>query len=239
MAVQVAADVVLGDQLGELAVGGGGDLAVALAQLGLDVGEAEALVDLLLGRVARDLARLGLEDPVLGDREALLHRPLAQVDVVGGRAGEVLEQVAVGVGLDDPQVDRDPVVGDDPRPGGAGGARLRGELVLGQRHGQRLRVARGRDQVDVLARLGAPPRRARRPRPGRRPGARAAPPRAPRRPAAPPRAAGAPPGPFSPSLASAASTFSSAFGPSPLSPRIRSLSAASRSSSRLEMPSSS
>ena len=41
---------------GRVAVGGRGDLAVALAQLGLDVGEAEALVDLGLGRVAGDLA---------------------------------------------------------------------------------------------------------------------------------------------------------------------------------------
>ena len=53
---------------------------------------------------------------MLGDREPLLHRPLAQLDVVLGRAGEVLEQVAVGVRRDDPQVDRDPVVGRDPRP---------------------------------------------------------------------------------------------------------------------------
>ena len=71
MAVQVAADVAELDQLRQLAVGGRGDLAVALAQLGLDVGEAEALVDLGLGRVPRDLARLDLGDPVLGDREPL------------------------------------------------------------------------------------------------------------------------------------------------------------------------
>ena len=114
VAVQVAADVADLDQLRQLAVGRRGDLAVALAQLGLDVGEAEPLVDLLLGRVALDLAGLDLDDPVLGDREPLLDRPLAQLDVVLGRAGEVLEQVAVGVRGDDPQVDRDPVVGDDP-----------------------------------------------------------------------------------------------------------------------------
>ena len=120
MAVQVAADVGELDEIGELARRRRRDLAVALAQLGLDVGEAEALVDLSLVGVLGDGAGLGLEDPVLGHREALLDRALAQVDVVLGRAGEVLEQVAVGVGSDDPQIDRDPVVGDDL---GAGGCR--------------------------------------------------------------------------------------------------------------------
>ena len=57
------------DQLGQRARGRGGDLAVGLAQLGLDVGEAEALVDLGLGRVARDLPGARVGDPVLGDRE--------------------------------------------------------------------------------------------------------------------------------------------------------------------------
>ena len=60
VAVQVAAQVGELDQLRELALGGRGDLAVALAQLGLDVGEAEALVDLGLGVVERDRARLDL-----------------------------------------------------------------------------------------------------------------------------------------------------------------------------------
>ena len=51
VAVEVAADVADLDQLGQLALLRGGlELAAALAQLGLDVGEAEPLVDLLLGR---------------------------------------------------------------------------------------------------------------------------------------------------------------------------------------------
>ena len=95
MAVQVAAQVAELDQLRELAGRRRGDLAVALAQLRLDVVEAEPRVDLVLGRVAVDLAALGLGDPVLGDREPALDCALAQLDVVLGRAGEVLEQVAV------------------------------------------------------------------------------------------------------------------------------------------------
>ena len=97
VAVQVAAQVADLDQLRQLAGRRRGDLAAALAQLGLDVVEPEPRVDLLLGRVARDLARLGLEDAVLRDRQPLLDCPLAQLDVVLGRAGEVLKQVAVGV----------------------------------------------------------------------------------------------------------------------------------------------
>ena len=45
MAVEVAADVVDRDQLGELAGVARLDLSPALPQLGLDVGEAEQLVD--------------------------------------------------------------------------------------------------------------------------------------------------------------------------------------------------
>ena len=74
---------------------------------------------------------------------------------MGGRAGEVLEQVAERVRLDDPQVHGDSVVGGDPGPGPPGRARLGRELVLGQRHRERLGVAGGRDQIDVLAGLGA------------------------------------------------------------------------------------
>jgi hypothetical protein len=51
--VQVAADVVERDELGQLAFARRLQLARALAQLGLDVGVAEPLVDLLLGRAER------------------------------------------------------------------------------------------------------------------------------------------------------------------------------------------
>ena len=76
--VQVAADVLEVDQLGQLAFARRLQLAAPLAQLGLDVGVAEALVDLLLGRAELGLTALGVGDPVLGDREAARDRVLAQ-----------------------------------------------------------------------------------------------------------------------------------------------------------------
>jgi hypothetical protein len=47
------------------------ELAAVLAQLGRDPRQAEALVDLLLGRAAVRLAGRVVEDPVLGDVQAL------------------------------------------------------------------------------------------------------------------------------------------------------------------------
>ena len=96
--VEVAADVVDRDQLGQLALARRLQLAAALAQLRLDVGVAEPLVDLLLGRAELDLAALDV-----GDRRARRPRGRAPTassrscDVVGLGAGEVLEQVAEGL----------------------------------------------------------------------------------------------------------------------------------------------
>ena len=215
--VQVAADVVDRDQLRQLAVAGRLQLAPPLAQLRLDVGVAEALVDPLLGRAELDLAALGLGDPVLGDREAAGDRVLAQLDVVGLGAGEVLEQVAEGLRGDDPQVDRDAVVGLGAdavraRVAGGGDQRVGGEVL-----GERGRLLGGGDQVDVLAGLGPAPDRAGDLDPvggrvlaqrrgqllGDRPRLRE-------------QDAALGPSPGSPSRSSEARTFSSTFGPSPL-----------------------
>ena len=104
------------DQLRQLAVLlriGQRELAAALAQLRLDVGEPEPLVDAGLVLEGLDLAALDLLDPVLGDREALLHGALAQLHVVLLGAGEVLQQVPELGRRHDPQVDADPGVGAD------------------------------------------------------------------------------------------------------------------------------
>ncbi len=160
MAVQVAADVAERDEVGQPPLSCRLQLAPPLAQLRLDVGVAEPLVDPLLARAELDLARLGVGDAVLGDREAARHRFFAQLHVVGLRAGEVLEQVAERVGGDDPQVDRDAVVGLGPHAVRARRPRRGDQRVGGQVLGQRRRLLGGRDQVDVLAGLGPAPHRA-------------------------------------------------------------------------------
>ena len=115
VAVEVAPDVLQRDQLRQRARRRGCDLAVGLAQLGLDVGEAEALVHLGLGRVASRPRRCAVSViPCSETESSIRYGSLAQLDVVLGRPGEVLEQVPVGSGRDDPQVDGDPVVGRDP-----------------------------------------------------------------------------------------------------------------------------
>ena len=152
--VEVAADVAELDQLRQLPFARRLQLAAALAQLRLDVGVAEPLVDLVLGLAEGDLVGLGVGDAVLGDREAALHRVLAELDVVGLGAGEVLEQVAELGGRDDAQVDRDAVVGlraDAVFARFAGGGDQR---VVGEELGKLLALVGGRDQVDVLAGLG-------------------------------------------------------------------------------------
>ena len=160
MGVEVAADVVELDQLRQLAFARRLQLAAALAQLGLDVVVAEALVDRLLALAELDLAALGLGDPVLGDREAAGDRFFAQLHVVGLGAGEVLQQVAEGGRGDDPQVDRDAVVGLGADAVGAGSAGGGDQRVAGEVLGEGCRLVGGGDQVDVLAGLGPAPGRA-------------------------------------------------------------------------------
>ena len=92
--VQVAADVAELDQLRQLALAGGRQLAAVLAQLGRDVLHPEPLVDLLLGREGVGLAALVVGDAVLAHVQAAPDRLGAQRLVVLARPGEVLEQVA-------------------------------------------------------------------------------------------------------------------------------------------------
>ena len=160
VAVQLAAQRAGGDEVGQAAAParvepGGAELAGALAQLRWDPVVAEERVDAALILVGRDLAgRLG-RDAVLRDREAAALRLFPQLHVVLLGAGEVLEQVAEALRLDDAQVELEAFARDD------GGLRLalcyhvehpgeRGEVCY-----QSGGVARGRDQVDVLEGLAA------------------------------------------------------------------------------------
>ena len=145
----------------ELAAGERGlELAAALAQLGRDPLQPELGVDLLLGRAARGLARRVVEDPVLGDVQALAHRGLAQGDVVRLGAGEVLEHVAELVGLDDLDVHLHARVGHHARAGLALLVHGLDQLELAQRRREAGRVGGGDDDVDVLDGVGHPAQRA-------------------------------------------------------------------------------
>ena len=155
---KIAPEVAERHQLRQRSLSGRLDLPVGLPELRLDVIEPEPAVDLGLGRVAGDLAGLGVGDPVLGDRQAHLDGALPQLDAVLRRPAEVLEQVPVGVGGDDPQVDSDPVLGGDVGTALTGRRSGDHERVVHERLRECDRVAAGRDQVDVVAGLGAAPR---------------------------------------------------------------------------------
>ena len=162
VAVQVALEVLEHDQLRQLAAGERGlELAAALAQLGRDPLQPELGVDLLLGRAAGGLARRVVEDPVLGDVQALAHRRLAHGDVVRLGAREVLQHVAELVGLDDLDVHLHARVRGDARAGVALLVDGLDQLELAQRRRQRGRLGGGDDDVDVLDRVGHPAQRAR------------------------------------------------------------------------------
>ena len=94
--VQVAANVVLGDELGQAPCHGRLDLAPVFPQFGRDPGQIDAGVHLfLLG--AADAAGAA-EDAVFVDLQAALHGQAANGDVVRLGAGEVLQGGAVGLG---------------------------------------------------------------------------------------------------------------------------------------------
>ena len=99
------------------------ELTAVLAQLGLDVVQAEQRVHLGLGGAPMGLAGGVVEQAVLGHVQALAHGGVAQRHVVLLGAGQVLEQVAELVGGDDSQVDPDAGVGAqaDAGLGGRGG----------------------------------------------------------------------------------------------------------------------
>ncbi len=132
------------------------ELAAVLAQLGLDVLHPEQRIHLRFGLAAMGLSGGVVEDPVLGDVQALADGGVAQRHVVLLGAGQVLEQVAVLVGRDDPQVDRQPRVGAQPHARVARGARRLDQIELRGRAGERAGVGGGGDQVEVLDAVGHP-----------------------------------------------------------------------------------
>ena len=142
-------------------------------------------------------------------------------------------------GRDDAQVEAEAVVRDDGRLRRAVRGDLGDALVLHERLDQRRRVGGGRDQVDVARGLGAAANAARPRRRGRRPGARPARRPSPARPAGRDRA-GSGPSPATPwAWRAPPAPAPRSSGPRPESSRSFCASAAARSSSRFETPSSS
>ena len=137
------------------------ELAAVLAQLGLDVRQPERRVDLLLGLAGQRLPGRVVEDPVLGNVQALADRHLAQVRRCGLAAGEVLEQVPERRRRDDAQVDAKPGLGDAARAAASAALGHGDHLqsVEGLRH--RRHVVRRDDDVEVLDVVGLAARRPR------------------------------------------------------------------------------
>ena len=156
MAVQVAPQLAGLQQAGEsrAAVRGGLQLPPVLAQLGLDVGQAQQRVDVGLGGAGPGLAGGVVEHPVLGHVQPLAHRHVPQRHVVLLGAREVLEQVAELLGGDDPQVDAQARVGGGAGAGGPAGVDALERPQLGERRRQRGGVVGGGDDVQVLDAVG-------------------------------------------------------------------------------------
>jgi hypothetical protein len=122
-----------GDQVRELPALRRLDLAAILAQLRSDPRQIDGGVDVgffgarhplaaswILCGLRRRLAVARLKDPVLGDLEPAPHRPLAQLDVVLLRAGEIHQSGAVALRRHHPQIHLQPGGELDAGPGVAG-----------------------------------------------------------------------------------------------------------------------
>ncbi len=159
--VQVTADLGLGHQVGELAAERCLDLARVLAQRRRYPVHAEPAVDLLLRARHDQLARLDVEQAVLGQPELLPDRNLADPDVVLPGAGEILQGGAPAVGLNHAQVHLKAGSGADRGLGRAGRDDLCRLGQAGEGGHQRRAVVGGGQDVDVAGGLAHPAQRAR------------------------------------------------------------------------------
>lgn len=129
MGVQIALEVGALHQPGQGPLAGGLDLALALAQLRRDVGQAHGLEHGLLGLAGHPA--LAPEHPVFVDLEACLLAQAADLDVVGLAAGEIVQGGAEAGLLHGAQVHLQAAAQDHRGPGGALGDHL-GHLVVGR-----------------------------------------------------------------------------------------------------------
>lgn len=134
------------------------DLAAALAQFGWRPVKADRLVDGGLRR-ARD-PFVAAEHAVFVDLQAAGLRDPAQRDVVRLRSGEIDERRAERVGVDDTQVDLQPVAEHDARTRLAVREHARDVAAADERVGHRGRIACAHEDVEIADRLAAAPKTA-------------------------------------------------------------------------------
>ena len=161
VAVHLAAEVAELDEPGSVAPPRRLELAAVLAQLGRDEAVAEEGIERLLVPEGMHLSGLDHRDAVLGDREPVALRLLAQRDVVVLRAGEVLQEVAVALRRHDAEIEPEALLGDHGRLRVAVGDDLEHPRQADEVRRQRRGVGGGRDHVEVAERLAAPARAAR------------------------------------------------------------------------------
>ncbi len=147
--MQVAADIGVGDHDRELAAEGGLHLAGVFAQCRRHPGQAEPVIDLLLGPGDDQLTADRVEQAVLRQLEFLADGDLADPHVVRLRSGEVLQGGSPGIQRDHPQVHLQPAISADRRLGVTAPDDLGDPWQPGERGHQRSRVPRGREHVHV------------------------------------------------------------------------------------------
>ncbi len=158
MVVEVAANPVPSDEVGQLSETGRLDFPRAFSQGGRDVLHSERLVYVGLG--CRGDHSVAVEEPVLAQEPIPVDRSLPECDVVGLRPGEVQECRTDLGWVHGADVDLHSFPGEERRLGLAGAhdlADLR-KCDHGLAHGTRL--SRGDHYVDVSDRLREPANRA-------------------------------------------------------------------------------
>ena len=153
------------DEARQGVIGGGFDFAEVFAQLGRHPVHAEGGVDFFFGGGGDDGAIVEAGEGPLAEGVAHLESALAQRDVVGLGAGEVLQRGAVGFGGQQAHVDLQAVaeieadlvfaLGDDAVDAGIGG-----DVFDGGRGVFRLAGGAGDEQVEVAGGFAAAAQRA-------------------------------------------------------------------------------
>ena len=167
--LQVAANVIQLDQIGQAMLGGRVDFARVFAQFRRNVVEAQLGVNLLLGRASHGPLALERRQRVFVQRVAHLVGAAAQRDVVFLRSGEIEQRGAKAFLFENPHVDLQSVLQNEADLVLAVRQRLvdsrEFENVLRDRFDGFRRVLSGRErdqQVEVADRFLAAPQRSRR-----------------------------------------------------------------------------